>query len=100
MTRHLDDILTSLQRHRDELRRRGIAHAAVFGSVARGEDRPDSDIDILITLDPAADVGLFEYVRIGRYIEEIVGAPVDMIDSTTLAPAVRQSIEHTAVHAF
>jgi predicted nucleotidyltransferase len=38
----------------------GVAHAAVFGSVARGDDRPDSDVDILVDLDPAIVVTVFD----------------------------------------
>jgi len=46
MTR--DSIIETLREHMDEIRRHGVAHLAVFGSVARGEERPDSDVDILV----------------------------------------------------
>jgi predicted nucleotidyltransferase len=52
------DILVA---HRDALRARGVRHAALFGSVARGEGRPDSDVDILIELEPDAEFDAFEY---------------------------------------
>jgi predicted nucleotidyltransferase len=42
----LQDALATLRRHESALRERGVAHAAVFGSVVRGDDRPDSDVDI------------------------------------------------------
>lgn len=47
------DIITRLKAHEAALKARGVAHAALFGSVARGEQRGDSDIDIMIELDPA-----------------------------------------------
>jgi len=47
---------------------RGVTHAAVFGSVARGENRPDSDIDIMIDIDPEAHITLFDYVGLQDYI--------------------------------
>jgi hypothetical protein len=50
------------------LRARGISHAAVFGSRARGDDRPDSDIDIMIEIDLAAPIGVYEYVALKDYI--------------------------------
>jgi len=53
-------IIATLRAHQAELNRRGVRHAALFGSVARGEGKRTSDIDILIELDPQAPVGLFE----------------------------------------
>ena len=52
MTGTLDDVLEMLRTHESELRRLGVSHAAVFGSVARSEARADSDIDVLVELDP------------------------------------------------
>jgi hypothetical protein len=46
-TWEFQDALATLRRHENALRSHGVAHAAVFGSVARGENRPDSDLDIL-----------------------------------------------------
>ncbi|MDO9295140.1 nucleotidyltransferase family protein, partial [Bradyrhizobium sp.] len=51
MTR--DEIIEKLKERETDLRAQGVAHAALFGSVARGDDNPDSDIDILVDLDPA-----------------------------------------------
>ena len=52
MTGVLDDVLQTLRDHEYELKRMGASHAAVFGSVARGEAKPSSDIDVLVDLDP------------------------------------------------
>lgn len=46
-------ILARLKEHEAELRRRGVARVALFGSAARGEARPDSDIDLMVDVDPA-----------------------------------------------
>lgn len=60
MPEALDTVLQTLQAHELELRQRSVSHAAVFGSVERGEARTDSDIDVLIDLDPDRPMGLFE----------------------------------------
>jgi predicted nucleotidyltransferase len=59
----LNDVLETLRTHESELRRLGVSHAAVFGSVARSEAREDSDIDVLVELDPDQPMGIFEYAR-------------------------------------
>jgi uncharacterized protein len=48
------EIIARLRENEPALRARGVSHAALFGSRARGDNRPDSDIDIMIELDPAA----------------------------------------------
>ena len=63
-----------------ELRRQGVAHAALFGSRARGDQQPDSDTDIMIEFDPSAPVGVYEYVRIKEYIASLFEGPVDIVD--------------------
>ena len=62
------DALATLRHYESALRARGVTHAAVFGSVARGENRPDSDIDIMIDIDPEAHITLFDYVGLQDYI--------------------------------
>jgi predicted nucleotidyltransferase len=58
-----DRIIATLRAHEPELRHRAIRHAALFGSVARGETKASSDIDLLINLDPKAPIGVFESTR-------------------------------------
>jgi predicted nucleotidyltransferase len=68
---NLVTILAILKKYQPELHKRGVVHAAVFGSVARGQGRPESDIDVLIDLDPERPIGVFEYARLKLYINEI-----------------------------
>lgn len=56
----------------------GGSHVRVFGSVARGQDREGSDIDLLVTL--PADIDLFRLVALEQQLEDLLGVPVDIID--------------------
>jgi predicted nucleotidyltransferase len=58
----LDEVLALLRSAELELRARGVRHAGVFGSTARGDNRPDSDVDVLVDFEPAAHVTIYDYV--------------------------------------
>jgi hypothetical protein len=94
------DALSILRQHADTLRSKGVRHAALFGSVARGDNRPDSDIDILVDIDPAAGVTIFDYVALKDYISGLFKGRVDVIDRDALKPHLRQPSERDAVYAF
>ena len=96
----LRSVLDKLTHHADALRRRGVAHAAVFGSTARGEARADSDVDILVDLDFTTPITLFDYVHIEDDLREILGRPVDLADRAMLKPLLRDEIISEAVYAF
>ena len=100
MTGTLGEVLDTLHTHESELRRLGVSHAAVFGSVARGEARADSDIDVLVDLDRDRPLGIFDYARLKLYIDEILNSAGDVVNRRTLKPLLRDSILHDAVHAF
>jgi predicted nucleotidyltransferase len=68
----------------------GAANVRVFGSVARGEETSDSDIDLLVDF-PAATHGLFPLLRLAAEIESIVGRPVDVAAVDVMAEPVRAS---------
>lgn len=83
-----------LRRHRAEVVRTasaaGIAIRGVFGSVARGEDRPESDVDLLVEL--PAGIGLFGLARVQEQLEQILHAPVELIPAADLKPGVRANV--------
>jgi predicted nucleotidyltransferase len=81
--------------HRDRLaelcRRYGIAELSVFGSVARGDDRPGSDVDLLYVLAPTARLG-WEIVDLKDDLEEVLGRPVDLVPRSGLKRLVRDRV--------
>ena len=60
----VEQALTELRRNRRRLNDLGVLHLAIFGSFARGEERPGSDLDVLVSLDPERRIDLFTYAGI------------------------------------
>jgi predicted nucleotidyltransferase len=96
-----DQALEVLRAHRDELSRRGVRHAALFGSTARGQAQPGSDLDIMVDLDPAAELDVFGYVVLIDFIRDLfVRMRVDVSNHEALKPHVRATAERDAIYAF
>ncbi|MCC6915355.1 MAG: nucleotidyltransferase family protein [Rhodospirillaceae bacterium] len=95
-----DQIIQTFKTHETALRRRGVRRASLFGSVARGEARPGSDIDIFVELDPAAKMTAFDYADVVNYIQSLFSEPVDVSNREMLKPHVRPSAERDAVSIF
>jgi hypothetical protein len=94
------EILDRLRENEAALRAQGVAHAALFGSVARGESHPDSDIDIMVEIAPEIPMGVFQYVGIVHSIEDLFPVRVDVSNRVALKPHVRPSAERDAIYAF
>ena len=75
--------------------RYGASNVRVFGSVARGEDTPESDIDILVALSPRS--GLVALGRLERELRQILGVPVDVVPEDSLRPKVRIEADSEAI---
>jgi len=94
------DALETLRRSERDLRGRGVKHAALFGSVARGNHRSDSDINIMIEIDPDARITVFEYVDLKEYIASLFNGPVDVVNREGLKSHVRPAAMADAIYAF
>ena len=74
----LAQVMLTLRTHRKALEELHVAHVSVFGSVARGDDGPESDVDLFIEV-PLAGFSLLDLSRIGVFLEDALGSRVDLI---------------------
>ena len=94
---HRDLALQKLTQSKPELHRRfGVVDLALFGSTLRGEARPDSDVDVLVRFDGPATSA--RYFGVQFYLEDLLGAPVDLVTDKALSEELRHIVEREAVH--
>jgi predicted nucleotidyltransferase len=95
-----EQVLATLRAHEPTLKAVGVAHLSLFGSTARGDRRPDSDVDLLAAFDRTRRISLLDVVGIEIQLSELLGQPVDLIEEGTLKPRVQRTVEAEAVRAF
>jgi uncharacterized protein len=93
-------ILERLRTHERELREAGIVRLSLFGSAARGEAGPESDVDLLAAFDQNRRLSLLDLVGIELHLTDLLGVRVDLSEEGTLKPRVQQTVEAEAVRAF
>jgi len=91
-TLHLGDIAVDEAQLAELCRRYQVRELSVFGSAARGEMRPDSDIDLLVEFRPDADVGLLEHAGLMLDLAQLLGRKVDLVSKNGLKPRIRSSV--------
>ena len=92
-----EDVLARIDRAAPELKAHAVKELWLFGSAAREELKVGSDIDILV--DFAAPVTLFEFARLRRRLEALLGRSVDLVTRDALKPQLREQILREAVRA-
>ena len=91
-----DEILSLLVQNKAELKYRfKVRRLALFGSYARGDQKPDSDVDILVDIDPS--VGL-EFVTLAEQIEQLLGLPVELVSLRAIKPNKLKYIERDLIY--
>jgi predicted nucleotidyltransferase len=93
-------VIAKLRAHEAELKSAGVLSLSLFGSVARGEARPNSDIDLNAQLDKKRRISLFEAIEIEIRLSEILGAKVDLSTAGTLKPDIQEQFEREAALVF
>ena len=91
-----EQILNILKQHRAEINSFGVKSLALFGSVARDEARPDSDVDLLVEFD--RPVGMFGLIALQQRLEEILGRPVDLGTPDSLKPRIRPHVMEDCIY--
>ncbi|MDF1526926.1 MAG: nucleotidyltransferase family protein [bacterium] len=92
-----DIVLDKIREKGEELQQFKVSSLFLFGSVARGEENFDSDIDLLVEfIEP---VGLFTFVRLKIYLEELLDAKIDLVTSEALKERLRDRILKEAIRA-
>jgi predicted nucleotidyltransferase len=93
-------LLAILRRHAPELQAAGLAHLRVFGSVARGEARPESDIDLMADFAPDARISLMTMSGLSLQLCDLLGAEVDLSSAIALKEVVRANVDREAFAIF
>jgi uncharacterized protein len=86
-----DEVMQLLAAHREELARLGVRSLALFGSIAREEAGPTSDVDLLVEFEGAATFD--RYMELEAYLEALLGCSVDLVTQRSLKPLLRSSVE-------
>jgi len=91
-TLHLGDIEVDEAQLADLCRRYRVRELSLFGSTARGEMRPDSDIDMLVEFLPGAQIDLVDYAGLVLDLSRLLGRKVDLVSKNGLKPLIRDSV--------
>jgi uncharacterized protein len=100
VTSTLNAVRQQLAAEEPELRRRGVRHLAVFGSIARGEDRPDSDVDVAVEIEADRSFSLFHMEETRLFLEDALRRRVDLGEIDSFRPQVRAAFERERVAIF
>jgi predicted nucleotidyltransferase len=91
-----EEVLSLLSQNKSNLENRfKVRRMALFGSYARGDQRSDSDVDILVDIDPS--VGL-EFVTLAEQIEQLLGLPVELVSRRAIKPNKLKYIEQDLIY--
>ena len=93
-----DQVLAILNAHQADLQELGVKSLELFGSVARDEAHPDSDIDFLVEF--AIEASLFDLFRVRHYLEDLLGCNVDLGTTDALREHLREPILEDAIRVF
>jgi predicted nucleotidyltransferase len=95
-----EEIIAKLKETSPALRAEGVTALSIFGSRARGDERPDSDLDVLIDVDPASRFSLLDLAGVHLLIEDQLGIPTQVTLRRSLSARVAQRIADDLIAVF
>ena len=95
-----DEVIAILAAHKDELKALGVKSLELFGSVARDEAGPDSDVDFLVEFEDEHSIGLFEFSKVRFFLEDIFGCSVEMGTRKDLRKELQERVIKEAIRAY
>ena len=93
-----DEVLSLVAAHQEELKQLGVKSLDLFGSVARDEARPESDVDFLVEF--TIEAGFFDLFQVQHYLEAILGRGVDLGTQDALREDLREPVLKDLIHVF
>jgi predicted nucleotidyltransferase len=99
-TSTLNAVRLQLAAKEPELRRRGVRHLEVFGSVARGEDNTQSDVDLAVEIEDGRSFSLIRMEEARLLLQDAIGRPVDLGEIESFRPKVRAAFERDRIPIF
>jgi uncharacterized protein len=89
----LDGIRDILTTHKEDLRKKyGVIELGIFGSFLRGENKKESDLDILVEFEEDPGIGLITFVNMENYLSDLLGVKVDLVEKSSLKPRIGRHI--------
>ncbi|EME68964.1 nucleotidyltransferase [Paramagnetospirillum caucaseum] len=96
----LAEVIAILKEHEGFFRGKGITRLAVFGSIARGDARSDSDVDLVIDVDPEAKFSLLTLCGVQNGASDLLGREVDLVMRRSVKPGILPAIERDEADVF
>lgn len=93
-------VIGRLNGSKDALQALGLQHVSLFGSTARGEASPESDVDLAVTLDEDAKIDLFRFAAISEQVSRLIGTRVDMIVEPSRSRRMQAQIDRDRLRVF
>ena len=98
--KRIEEIKTNLERLRPILKKQyQVETIGVFGSFARGEQTPKSDIDILVEFSEPNTIDLFDFIELEEFLSRRLGIKVDLVTKSALKPMLRDQILRETIYA-
>ncbi|MDN5005187.1 nucleotidyltransferase family protein [Bradyrhizobium sp. GCM10027634] len=98
MTR--DDVIAAIRRNADAIKSKGVSKLALFGSRAREDYRPDSDIDVLVEIEPDTSFSLLNLIDVEHIIEDATGLQAQATGRRSISPRFAQRIADDILEVF